>query len=187
MKRLGIDFAPRSLERAILTTPLHTWALLLAAAVLWTGIAIKSANFIRQREAASNVLKQVLQKTRDQLQEREARKLAISKFSIPESQLNAVNGAVEQLNLPWHDMFDALEAATPATIALLAVEPDAKKHVLRATAEAKTSDDMIAYVEELKKQAFFANVLLTRHEVNEQDPNKPLRFQFEAEWLEGTP
>ena len=29
---------------------------------------------------------------------------------------------------------------------------------------------------------FFASVVLIKHEVNEQDPNKPLRFQFEAQW-----
>jgi Tfp pilus assembly protein PilN len=184
MKRLVIDFAPRSLERTVLTTPLATWLLLLAAVAAWIGVAIKAADYYHRREAASAVLRQVLKQTGEQLQEREARKLAASKFTIPESQLNAVNGAVAQLNLPWRDMFDALEAATPASIALLSIEPDAKKHLLRATAEAKNSDDMIGYVEELKKQSFFSSVLLTRHEINEQDPNKPIRFQFEAEWRE---
>ena len=54
-------------------------------------------------------------------------------------------------------------------------------------AEAKTSDDMIAYIEQLKKQEFFTAVLLTKHEINEQDPNKPWRFQFEAQWVGATP
>ncbi|MGZ5819748.1 MAG: PilN domain-containing protein, partial [Burkholderiaceae bacterium] len=104
-----------------------------------------------------------------------------------EAQANAVNNAIQQLNLPWRDLFSAIESATPSTIALLAIEPDAKKHVLKATAEAKTSDDMIGYIEQLKKQGLFSNVLLAKHEINEQDPNKPIRFQLEAEWIEDAP
>jgi hypothetical protein len=41
---------------------------------------------------------------------------------------------------------------------------------------------MIAYVEALKKQDLFADVVLTRHEINEQDPMRPIRFQIDAEW-----
>lgn len=187
MKPFKIDFAPPSLARSLRLTPLLTWIALLAALALWIGIGIQAANLMQQAETAAADLRHVLKQTRSQLQEREAKKKAVTNFSIPESQANAVNAATAQLNLPWRDLFDALEAATPASIALLAIEPDAKKRVLRATAEAKTDDDMIAYIEHLKKQSFFSSVLLTRHEINEQDPNKPLRFQFDAEWVGGGP
>ena len=50
------------------------------------------------------------------------------------------------------------------------------------TAEARSSDAMIAYLEALKEQELFTGVALTRHEINELDPNKPIRFQLEAEW-----
>jgi Tfp pilus assembly protein PilN len=101
---------------------------------------------------------------------------------VPEAQAAAVNAAVLQLNLPWRALHDALQAATPANIALLALEPDAKKSSLRITAEAKSSDDMIAYVEQLQKADWFTTVALTRHEINEQDPNRPIRFQIDALW-----
>jgi Tfp pilus assembly protein PilN len=93
-----------------------------------------------------------------------------------------VNAAVLQLNLPWRALHDAVQAGTPSNIALLALEPDARKSMLRITAEAKTSDDMIAYVEQLQKSEWFGGVLLSRHEVNEQDPNRPIRFQLDAQW-----
>jgi Tfp pilus assembly protein PilN len=183
MKKLHIDFAPASLERTVLLTPLCSWVLLSVAITLWTGVAIKASVLVHEREVVASALKQVSQKTRAQLQEREEKIRTAGKFTIPESQANAVNDAIAELNLPWRDLFDTLEAATPDTIALLSVEPNAKKQALRGLAEAKTSDDMIAYVEQLKKQALFSTVLLTRHEINEQDPNKPLRFQFEAQWI----
>ena len=101
---------------------------------------------------------------------------------LPPAQASAVNAAVQQLNLPWRGLHDAVQAATPATIALLALEPDAKKSSVRITAEAKSSDDMIAYVEQLQHVEWFSTVLLARHEINEQDRNKPIRFQIDAQW-----
>jgi Tfp pilus assembly protein PilN len=101
---------------------------------------------------------------------------------VPPAQAGAVNASVQQLNVPWRGLHDAVQAATPATIALLALEPDAKKSSVRITAEAKTSDDMIAYVEQLQRVEWFSAVLLARHEINEQDPNRPIRFQVDAQW-----
>jgi Tfp pilus assembly protein PilN len=75
-----------------------------------------------------------------------------------------------------------VQGATPTSVALLALEPDAKRRVLRITAEARSSDDMLAYVERLQDEDWFSGVALTRHEINEQDPNRPIRFQLDAEW-----
>jgi hypothetical protein len=44
---------------------------------------------------------------------------------------------------------------------------------------------MLTYIQKLKEQEFLGNVILTKHEVGEQVPNGALRFEFEAEWLEG--
>ena len=46
---------------------------------------------------------------------------------------------------------------------------------------------MFGYLATLNHQSFFYAVLLTRHDINEQDPNRPIRFQFEAEWAQGEP
>jgi Tfp pilus assembly protein PilN len=101
---------------------------------------------------------------------------------VGEPEAAAVNGAISQLNLPWRALHDAVRAATPSNIALLALEPDAKKRVLRITAEAKNSDDMLAYVAALGQVTLFGTVTLVRHEILEQDPNRPLRFQLDAAW-----
>jgi hypothetical protein len=97
-------------------------------------------------------------------------------------QAAAVNAAVLQLNLPWRALRDAIGAATPDSIALLALEPDPRRRSMKITAEAKNSDDMIAYVERLKQQELFGAVALLRHEINELDPNRPIRFQLDAQW-----
>lgn len=187
MKPLHIDFAPHSIARAVYLTPLFTWIILFVAVACWLGVAIKATALVKQRETLAMMLSETSARAQILLDERAARRLAANSFTIPEAQAVAINNAVAQLNLPWRDLFDALESATPGTIALLAIEPDAKKRLLKGTAEAKTGDGMIAYIEQLKKQPFFAGVLLTRHEINAQDPNQPIRFQFEAQWVEVMP
>jgi Tfp pilus assembly protein PilN len=109
-------------------------------------------------------------------------KVALAAPALSAAEAAAVNAVVMQLNLPWRDLRTAVRDATPPSVALLALEPDARKRALRVTAEAKTSEHMIAYVERLKQQALFESVVLSRHEINEQDPNRPIRFQLDAQW-----
>lgn len=178
MKTIHIDFAPRSISRSMRRMRATYGALLGVALVLCVGATTIAIDLVWKNEALQTELRQI----QDRIEDKEASKPVPKKFTIPDTEAAAVNGAIAQLNLPWRDVFDAVEAATPTTIALLAIEPDARKHLLRGMAEAQSSDGMIAYIEGLKKQPFFNSVVLTRHEINEQDPNKPIRFQYEASW-----
>lgn len=107
----------------------------------------------------------------------------------PSAALNAdqvisVNRAIRQLNLPWHRLLSEFEASTPQEIALLSIEPDAKHASVRGTAEAPNAIGMLDYLTQLKGVGHFGTVFLTRHEMNEQDPMHPIRFQFEVRWDE---
>jgi Tfp pilus assembly protein PilN len=178
MKALPIDFAPPSLQRSLRRVHPLAWLLLCTALLL--GLALwQNAQKLRAQQQQQQLL---LERQQNRLLARTPTQTVTPKAEIAEPKANAINAAIGQLNLPWHGLLNALEAATPKTIALLAIEPDAKKQALKGQAEAKDSDDMLDYLEQLKKQPFFDQVDLTKHEINEQDPNKPLRFQFEAHW-----
>jgi Tfp pilus assembly protein PilN len=179
MKRVRIDFAPPSARRACHGVTALSLFVLMIAVCLSVAVAVHIQN-LQQRIDAERAALYRLQAT---LQAR-ADKPAPASITISPAQAVAVNVAIAQLNLPWREVLDAIESATPKTIALVTLEPDARAARVKGTAEAKSSDDMIAYIEQLKKQEFFTEVALTRHEINEQDSNKPLRFQFEAHWLE---
>ena len=180
MRRTRIDFAPRSLRRVLFQTPPRFFALLVPMLTMCTLAGIYGWNYLEQQRE--------LDALRAALAARVAAPPPVAqaarKVVVPEQQANAVNEAVMQLNLPWRDLYDTVRAATPASVALLALEPDAKRRTLRLTAEARSSDDMFAYVGKLQEQAWFTSVVLTRHEVAEQDPNRPLRFQISAQWGE---
>jgi Tfp pilus assembly protein PilN len=177
MKKVRIDFAPPGLVRSVFRTPRLAWAMLWIVCMLAVSLAFMSAT-VSRRQSEIGLL-------RAQSQARTVVPVAApaaARPRVPEAQAAAVNAAVLQLNLPWRALHDAVQAGTPANIALLALEPDARKSTVRITAEAKSSDDMIAYVEQLQKSEWFNGVLLSRHEINEQDPNRPIRFQLDAQW-----
>jgi Tfp pilus assembly protein PilN len=178
MKPLRIDFAAPSLARTVFHAGPAAWALALLALALCLGAAALGAQLlasgrayqvqmaaVRSRASAANP---VLPVARQPL--------------ISEARAAAVNAAVLQLNLPWRSLHDAIAAATPNRIALLALEPDPHQRSMKITAEARNSDEMIAYIEQLKQQPLFAAVALLRHEINELDPNRPIRFQLDAQW-----
>ena len=102
--------------------------------------------------------------------------------TIGKARAAAVNGAVMQLNLPWRALNQAVGAATPPSVALLALEPDARKRTLRLTAETRHNGDMLDYIDQLKREPFFADVALLQHDYDDRDPARPLRFQLNLAW-----
>lgn len=94
----------------------------------------------------------------------------------------ATRQAREQLMTPWGDLFARLETNVPKGIALVALEADARKPEATLTAEARTAPAMLAWVERLKGDAGFASVTLVSHALQENDPQRPLRFVLRLVW-----
>jgi hypothetical protein len=97
-------------------------------------------------------------------------------------ELKIADNIAGRLTLPWADLFDALEASSNNTVALLALEPDLSKRVLRITAEAKNKADMLAYVARLNEDRRLLNVHLMDHQLQAQTPGDPVRFSVQASW-----
>jgi Tfp pilus assembly protein PilN len=183
MKSIGINFAPRTLVGTLYQIGPLPWFCI----VVGLSLGIVAAFHAYSKLDAIAAQDAALRRAQRTLTERQHQQSVLKAVVISDDQAAAVNAAIAQLNLPWRDVFNAVEAATSKSIALVSLQPDAKRGLVTVVAEAKNSDDMIAYVEQLKKQAFFTSVWLSKHEVNEQDPNKPLRFQLDAQWREVVP
>jgi hypothetical protein len=97
-------------------------------------------------------------------------------------EIAAANAVIRQLNLPWEEMFSAFELATNDEVALLGIEPDAKKKVVKVTAESKTAEGMLNYIKRLQQATLLDDVLLQKHELQTRDPEKPLRFIVTSAW-----
>jgi hypothetical protein len=175
MKQLRIDFAPPGAARTLHRAGAAGQALALAALAAcvcagWLGWQVRA----HQRAYAAQLAAVPASAPKPAP--------ASAPPPIPDEQARAINAAILQLNLPWGRLHGAIDSATPPGIALLALEPDAHKRMVRITAEARNADDMVGYVEQLSASEFFSGAVLTRHEINEQDPNRPIRFQIEAAW-----
>jgi Tfp pilus assembly protein PilN len=180
MNTIQIDFARPSMFRTLVRMQALTMLILALGVVLCMSAGIATFRLKIQQslvEADGRV-------THTKLVRQTSVKTVAKISAVSPLQAKAINQATSQLNLPWPDLLDTIEGSTPASIALLSLEPDGKIHLLKGLAETKTSDSMLAYVEQLRQQPFFSSVVLIKHEINEQDPNKPLRFQFEARWTE---
>jgi Tfp pilus assembly protein PilN len=186
MKPLDIDFAPRTLRLVLYRMPLWVGLLLALMLLLLGGAGLQLMALYSQK----NEVQSDLADTQERLALRQGkprRAQARAQSELAPELVTAVNAAVRQLNLPWDELLDALEAAARPQVALLELRPEAASRRLLGVAEAKTSDDMIAYIERLKAQHVFSAVALNSHQINEQDRNKPLRFEFVATWAEVLP
>ncbi|MGA8146363.1 MAG: hypothetical protein WB870_02150 [Gallionellaceae bacterium] len=182
MKAIHVDFAPHSPRRVIASMrPVH-WMLAVIGFALGAGGIIALRDLTQQQGTRQVTLEQI--QVQADARAAAAAAAGTRKSSISEAQASAVNSAIQQLNLPWSSLLTAIERATPSTVALLELEPDAKRHLVKGVAEANTASLMFAYITRLKQQHILGNVILTKHEANDQDVNRPLRFEFEAVWLE---
>jgi hypothetical protein len=98
----------------------------------------------------------------------------------------AESAAVErELGIPWTRLLAELEAAardSAANVALLRVEPDPGKQLVRITAEVRALPDALAYLKRLQKSAVLRNPMLESHERRKDDPEHPFRVKLSAEW-----
>ena len=99
-----------------------------------------------------------------------------------ERELKLANEVLQKLTVPWETLFMALEKTRGDKIVLLAVEPDARKGLVRITAEAKTAEDMLDYLRRLGNEAAFSRVILVNHQIQQQDSERPLRFSLIVNW-----
>jgi Tfp pilus assembly protein PilN len=89
-----------------------------------------------------------------------------------------------QLHTPWPNLLKLLEAVPMENIAVLSVEPVAARRQLRLSAEAKNIPTMLDYLAFLQRQPALRHVTLMSHQVQQQAPGSPVRFQIQAQWGE---
>lgn len=152
--------------------------LALLAAMAICGVVAAEGWQARERAAA-------VRAEADALQARAARAPQLRPVREAEPARRAWNAIAQQLNTPWLSLLATLEAATPDDVALVAIEPDARKATVRLQAEARTLDALLAYAQALRQQPLVGDVALYRHETNEQDASRPLRMHLELRLAAG--
>lgn len=176
MKPLSIDFVERPLWRLPVATRRRQ---ILVGVGLTTALAAAAAFWQwQQLDQQLAEATQAIALARREIAERTPPPPVPLLLSEP--QVVAINNAIEQLNTPWPAVLDAFEHVASSHVALLQIEPDHRRRLVKGVAEAKDHQRMLDYVGQIGAVAPFAGAMVTRHEVNEKDRNRPLRFMFEA-------
>jgi Tfp pilus assembly protein PilN len=183
MRALRVDFSPRTLGGMFRALPLWSWPALILGLLGCLMVAVNVWSLQKQGAPLNDEIKALERR----LEARNALPHVVRHELISPQQAIGVNLAVRQLNVPWAEVLDAIEASCGPNVAMIELTPDSRKQSVRGTAEARSTSEMIAYVERLKAQGYFSTVRLIKHEVNAQDRNEPVRFQFEAPWREVMP
>jgi Tfp pilus assembly protein PilN len=87
---------------------------------------------------------------------------------------------MRQLTLPWGPLIETVENAGSQDVAILQLQPEAQQRVLRITAEARTQDAMVDYLKRLTQARGFNEVHLLNHQVQQDDPQRPVQFAAQA-------
>jgi Tfp pilus assembly protein PilN len=98
------------------------------------------------------------------------------------AELQAAQQVIDQLNVPWAVLFNALESGYSDHAILLAAEPDPQHRKVRLLVEAKDMTAMLDYIRQVRSVGVFADAYIASHQVNQQDSQKPIRFTVQAHW-----
>lgn len=103
------------------------------------------------------------------------------------SELRFASLVIEKLDTPWDILFGAVESAFNEQVTLLSVEPDTERREVRLLAEAKDLEAMLDYVQQVRESPVLKNGYLVDHQINLQDPLRPVRFTVMASWAAHLP
>lgn len=173
MKPLRIEFGDAPPAMPWWTMLLFAVALAACAHGLWR---------VSSAQADIGELQRLVDQRNDLRQLRTPPPRDVRAVEVPVERARAVARAVERLNAPWPGLFAAVAKGKPDTVALLALEPDLAKGMVKITAETREAAEMLRFAEDLARQDAFASASLAKHEVSDRDPLKPYRFQIEAQW-----
>jgi hypothetical protein len=98
-------------------------------------------------------------------------------------EIKRANEVIDQLALPWDQLFAAVEGAAGKDVALLAIQPDKRKREVTIGGEAKNVAAMLDYMRRLNESKPLRKVDLLSHQIQQQDPQKPVRFNLSAKWI----
>jgi transcriptional regulator with XRE-family HTH domain len=154
--------------------------LVIGALVALTALAYQRqlSREVVAREAQISDLRSMASRSAPVLSERES--------DTPEvrEQIKKANAVLQQMNVPWSELFAAIESAEGSDIALLAVQPDPRSRSLLLGGEARNLPAVLGYMERLQRTKRLRDVVLVTHELRNKEPGQPVAFALNAAWVE---
>ncbi|MFM9915591.1 MAG: hypothetical protein ACKVOX_07275 [Rhizobacter sp.] len=92
------------------------------------------------------------------------------------------NAIIEQIVVPWEALFDAIEGADASGLGLLSLTPSARDRSLRLAGEARSMEELLAYVDRMAAQPALGQVHLQGYRTVVREGVPVLAFTLAATW-----
>lgn len=92
------------------------------------------------------------------------------------------NAVIDQLSVPWDDLFAAIEAADARGLGVLSLTPNARDRTLRLAGEARSMAELLAYVDRMAAQPALQQVHLLGYGSTARDGVPVVSFTLAATW-----
>lgn len=99
-------------------------------------------------------------------------------------QIKKANAVLQQMNVPWSELFAAIESAENGDVALLAVQPDPRNRSVLVGGQARSLPAALSYMERLERTKRLRDVVLMSHEIKSKEPGQPVSFVLSGAWRE---
>ena len=96
--------------------------------------------------------------------------------------IRRANAVIDQLSVPWADLFNAVEAADARGLGVLSLTPNARDRTLRLAGEARSMGEMLAYAERMAAQPTLRQVHLLDYSTAVRDGVSVVSFTLAATW-----
>lgn len=171
MSMRDIDFAATSRRRPNLAA----LALLLAGATTLALVSLELDDLDQQTAAAETRLRSLTRRG----------PAAAAGKPTPGASAPATTPASEalvRLQAPWPELLEQLEAMTELQVAVLDVDAEARGRTLRLGGEARTMDDVLAFIARLRQSRRLDEVYLQSHEARKVGAVEVIAFTVQATW-----
>lgn len=178
MRRLELDFLRSGRQPGWAAWTLLAVALAFALDLGWSWYTLKDEIARKEARLAAHA---------GPARQTDLFKVSSRKFApqpVREGELAAARDTLHRLSVPWDALFGALEAAQTERASLISIEPDAGSGTVTLTGEAKDYLAALSYVANLEQQKALSRVHLARHEIRNNDPQRPVTFTISAAWRE---
>ncbi|OGT21170.1 MAG: hypothetical protein A2342_00965 [Gallionellales bacterium RIFOXYB12_FULL_54_9] len=144
------------------------WALLILGLIVVVGLIVQHNKLKTEQQKMTALLMQQHDRQHPSVSPGDTKALG--------DQLQRAAEVIEQLAFPWEPLFRTLESNSAEDVVLLSIQPDIKGGVITINAEARDWPAMLAYIRQLGADQFFTDVHLVSHQIEQTDPQKPIRF-----------
>ena len=98
------------------------------------------------------------------------------------AEIQRANRTIDQLTVPWDELFDAIEAADARGLAVLSLTPNSLEHSVRLAGESRSLGELLAYVGRMAEQPALSQVHLLGYNTVVRDGASVVSFTLAATW-----